>query len=244
MRITTWNVHFGKRIEAIVRAFTENANLAGSDVVLLQEIEFHPGEGKARAERIAERLGYHCIYAPARAKRGNGSHGIAMLSRFPVETTEIIELPFFTSPVRSRRRIALLAKLATPHGPAYVCNVHLDVRINARERIEQLRALVGRMKAYAPHPVIIAGDFNTSPFHFAFRLFPILPMSQRKRIERYMLHHGFSAMPKAPLTYRPPVIPMRLDNIFVSGVCMTRSGVEKRIRVSDHRPVWADLVVA
>ena len=243
MRITTWNVHFGKNIEAISRAFTKNPNLSGSDVVLLQEIESYPEEGTARAEKIAEQLGYRCVYAPARTKR-RGSHGIALLSRFPIESAEIVELPFFDSPVRPRRRIALVVKVSTPDGPVHVCNVHLDVRINAQQRIEQLRSLVERMKTLSPDPVIITGDFNTSPFHFAFRLFPVLPVSQRRRVERYMVQSGFSGIRRLPLTYRPAVIPMRLDHIYASGVRMERSGVEKRVRVSDHRPVWADLAFA
>ncbi len=240
MRITTWNVHFGKNVEAIVRAFRRNPNLSGSDIVLLQEIESHPCEGGGRAEKIAEQLGYYCVYAPARTKR-NGSHGIAVLSRFPIASTEIIELPFFDSPVRPRRRIALVAKVITAEGPVHVCNVHLDVRINARQRIEQLRSLVERMKAVSPDPVIIAGDFNTSPFHFAFRLFPILPVSQRRRVERYMVQSGFSGIRRLPLTYRPAIIPMKLDHIYAAGIQLERSGVEKRVRVSDHRPIWADL---
>lgn len=243
MRITTWNVHFGKNTEAIVRAFRRNPNLSGSDVVLLQEIEFHPSEGCGRADKIAERLGYYCVYAPARAKR-SGSHGIALLSRFPIESTEIIELPFFDSPVRPRRRIALVAKVVTPDGPVHVCNVHLDVRINARQRIEQLRRLVEKMQALSPDPVIIAGDFNTSPFHFAFGLFPVLPVSQRRRVERYMVQSGFAGIRRPPLTYRPIVIPMRLDHIYAAGIRLERSGVEKRVRVSDHRPIWADLAFA
>ena len=241
MRITTWNVHFGKRIEAIVEAFRQNANLAKSDIVLLQEIESYPEEGRARAEAVAEHLGYYCVYAPARSKGKNGSHGIAILSRFPIEHSEIIELPFARLLWGSKRRIALIAKVQTPHGSVIVCNVHLDVRINHRVRIQQLHGVIEKLRAYSSCPLIVGGDFNTSPFYFAFSGLFVLPYSQRKRVERYMSVNGFHGLPRVPRSYRPPVIPMRLDNIFVSGAHLERCGVEKRVRVSDHRPVWADL---
>lgn len=244
MRITTWNVHFGKNVEAISKAFLKNPNLSGSDIVLLQEIESYPSEGKARAEKIAERLGYRCVYAAARTKRKDGSHGIAILSRFPIEHAETVQLPFIRMPWGSRNRIALIAKINLPEGMVIVCNVHLDVRINHRARIEQLRCAVERLHSFTPYPLIVGGDFNTSPFYFAFPGLPVLPYSQRKRVERYMSSKGFAGMPRAPLTYRPAVIPMKLDHIYTSGIRVADCGVEKKVRVSDHRPVWADLAFA
>jgi len=108
MRITTWNVRCGKNINAISRAFIRHPNLAESDVILLQEIESHPREGKSRAELIAERIGYYCVYAPSRQTKDRGNHGIAVLSRFPIAHTEVVDLPFFSLPFRSRNRIGLI----------------------------------------------------------------------------------------------------------------------------------------
>jgi len=102
---------------------------------------------------------------------------------------------------------------------------------------------VRKLEPYDPLPTIVGGDFNTSPFYFAFKSIPIFPYSQRKRINTFMIENGFSTLASSDVpTYRG--IPMKLDHIYASGAGVRRHGVEKDVRISDHRPVWADLVFA
>jgi hypothetical protein len=51
LRVVTYNVEQGRDVDGLARAFAQDAELAKADLVLVQEIEDHPGEGGSRASR-------------------------------------------------------------------------------------------------------------------------------------------------------------------------------------------------
>ncbi len=80
--IVSYNVHFGKKTSSISDIFLQNDNLKNADIILLQEVEEHVVEHSSRATRIAESLGYHCLYAPAQIRKQKGTHGLAIFESF------------------------------------------------------------------------------------------------------------------------------------------------------------------
>lgn len=61
LRVVCWNIEFGLRPDIAARELTEHEDLAGADVVLLQEMD-RPG-----SELIADTLGFDHAY---RRRRG------------------------------------------------------------------------------------------------------------------------------------------------------------------------------
>ena len=98
------------------------------------------------------------------------SYGIALLSRYPVRSWQILRLPriafrfpmFLSGPrkvimVDEEPRAAVIAHLETPTGPMVVANTHLSfVPGWGRIRLRRLR----RALATASDPLILMGDLN------------------------------------------------------------------------------------
>ena len=120
-------------MHARIRASRE---LASADVLIVQEIRAYPGEPGTRASRLAAALGMTWVYAPARTVR-DGTHGIAMFSRYPLVAPEVRELPYFDQP-NPEQRIALTAQVDLGDQELRVVDVHLDTRLAPADRVAQL----------------------------------------------------------------------------------------------------------
>ncbi len=238
LRVATYNVHM-ESAAAIVHALRGNPQLARADVLLFQEIESHNGEGRSRAEAIAQELAMDFAYAPGYELGEGGSHGVAMLSRFPLRDVEVIELPYYGVVVNSARRVAVAATFDIADQPVRIYSVHLDNRINPAKRRKQL-APVLRAADHFQGPVIIAGDLNTSPFCWVGSLLPIPCGLQDNAVDQSARKHGF-ALPMAGQGATAKWLAMRLDAIYVRGLQPGARAVERSVRLSDHLPVWVDL---
>lgn len=236
LRLTTYNVEYGEDVDALASA------LAGRDILFIQEIDSFPGEGRSRAARLAEALAMGYVYAPARPKF-DGTHGIAILSRFPLENAQVMELPFADLMFGGRRRIALSADLRVGDVLLKLICVHLDTSMNATDRIVQLRPAV----LEAPTPVIVAGDFNTNAYLWLGRLPDVpaqtgLDADQSIILDDYMAALGFQA-PTASFgqTITSTLYRLRLDSIFIRGLSGDEGGVDRDVTLSDHYPLWLNV---
>lgn len=240
LRVVTYNVH-GIDGDALYDALAAQRATADADVYVLQEVERRPGEAISRACVTAERLGRRCVYAPGHELPGGGDLGVALLTRAPVTDVELVELPYVSTVVRSGRRVALGATLATEAGPLRLYAVHLDNRIGPSDRVRQLAPVLTAARAHQL-PTVIAGDMNTSPFEFLGHLVPVPTGRQARRLEASVRAAGF-ATPATEVGATSRFLGMRLDAIYTRGVTVTHAEVAGDVDASDHLPLWADVVV-
>jgi len=239
LRVMTFNIHMepGHKIARAVRA---DPALRAADVIFLQEVERderNPTACSAACE-LGKELGYHVAYAPGHAVK-KGSHGVAILSRAPITSAEVIELPFFNVHVNSGRRVALAATIDVDGTPITAYAVHLDNRLDVRDRRTQMIPVLIHA-ARQDTPVIMGGDFNTSHFTWLFHLIPVPTTTQDNHLEDLMQSHGFDT----PVTNSGPThvaLAMRLDAIYTRGFETTRFAVSDAQRVSDHLALWAQM---
>ncbi len=245
IRVVSFNVHHGDNVPALVMAIRSHAELCSADVWLLQEMEAFPAEGKSRTQRLAEALGLNYVYAPARLKEaGDGTHGLAILSRFPMSDIEVVPLKRFQLGVNTRRRIALGVTLHLGERRLRVYNLHLDTRINADQRIEQLRDVVEAAQRQPLREVVLGGDFNTNPIYWLLPLLPVFRSNQAKAVDDYMKQNGFAApFAEGSGTVRKWYGKYRVDAVYGRGLAVRRWNVESGVSVSDHFPLWVDLAV-
>ncbi|HEY3025258.1 MAG TPA: endonuclease/exonuclease/phosphatase family protein, partial [Pyrinomonadaceae bacterium] len=81
-------------------------------------------------------------------------------------------------------------------------------------------------------PTLVMGDFNT--------------LSSQKCVEtrRFMEAHGYTTpFPTGTDTWRGAAIRLHADWIFVRGAEVKRWGVARPLNVSDHWPVWAEVLL-
>jgi len=238
LRLVTYNVHMieGGKIAAALHA---TPDLAAADLVLLQEVERYPEEGESRACLAAKQLELHCAYAPGYGLPGGGSHGVAILSRFPLGAIEVTELPYHHAVVNSARRVALGATIDAGSGPLRIYAVHLDNRISPADRVRQLAPVIDAADEHQL-PTVIAGDMNTSPFVWLGNLLPVPWGTQDDRLEAFVRMRGFLT-PVTGSGATSTWLGMRLDAVYTRGVDLRAHRVEADVRASDHLPLWADL---
>jgi len=238
LRLVTFNVH-AESADALVLGIRSSRTMSGAELFLLQEMESSASEAENRARQIARRLDMHFAYAPAYARWDGGSHGVAVLSRFPLRDIEVIELPRYDVYFNSGRRIALGATADIDGGALRVYSVHLDNRINTSARVRQLAPVLERAE-HDTDAVIIGGDLNTSPFCWLAHVLPVVCTRQAARLEAAVRQRGY-ATPAVGVGPTSKWLGMRLDALFTRGLTPVDTGVDRSVRLSDHLPLWVDI---
>lgn len=232
--VATYNVHMESAAE-IVDAIARAPELAGVDVLLMQEIEHDGGASESMAAQVAARLGMSHAYAPGYGRPRGGSHGVALLARGQIRDVDVIELPRFDVAVNSARRIALAATVRHRGRWLRIYSVHLDNRINPGDRRAQLAPVLDDADRHRALPAIIAGDVNTSPFCWIGHLIPVPCGLQTRRLERLVRRRGF-ATPTADSGATSRYLAMRLDAVYVRGLEVFDVDVAD-VWLSDHFPL-------
>jgi len=243
--------HVARQISAAARAFSERKLLPRVDVLALQEADMRTKRtgGHHVAEELAAELGMHWVHEAAGIPRGvkpvkrqwwldfeepidlndTGDTGVALLSRLPLKDVTRIDLPWQECQWRPRLAIAATITLGTQD--VRIFNAHVDPHAAVDGQLAQLEAIAA-LTGKTTLPAIVLGDFNT--------------LSKQKCIEtrEFLEGHGFTTpFPTGTATWRTTILKMHADWIFVRGVKIERWGVAKPLNVSDHWPIWAEVVV-
>jgi endonuclease/exonuclease/phosphatase family metal-dependent hydrolase len=234
VRVVTYNTEYGENPAGLAAAILGDPDLANAGVFLLQEEESYPSEPESRAATLAGLLGLGYLYVPAREKHG-GTHGLSIMSAFPIDNLEKMMLPLADNGVP---RMALSADVHVGDKVLHVIDIHLETRLNPKERVAQLHPAV----IDAAADVLIAGDFNTNWVTWAGSV-PVLAAErdQVPVLNSYMASLAFDA-PSADSgpTEHAFGVEFKLDSIYTRGLETTFGGVV-RTGPSDHWPMYIDV---
>jgi endonuclease/exonuclease/phosphatase family metal-dependent hydrolase len=219
---------------ALARELRSRAlHLAG--VYLLQEVASPDRDRSAIATHLLPGRKMHVFFCAAFSTGPGRLSGLAILSRFPLNHTQVIPLKRNNLNFNTRTRIALAAILHAPSGPITVINTHLDTRIGLQERLAQLDPLLTPPTGPV-RPTILAGDLNTNPHRWLFHILP-LPFTQQQAegVRRHLARYGFhSVIPGRQPTH--DLLRMQLDWIFLKGLHATETRVQP-LTHSDHHAI-------
>ncbi|NVB76783.1 MAG: hypothetical protein HOV81_00175 [Kofleriaceae bacterium] len=245
LRLVTYNVLRGVDVDEDAEFFMRDPDLSKADVIALQEAQRPAGSLEADAAALAHRLQMGFVFVPTFDFDGE-LHGIALLSRFPLDDIRVMRLPDKTEvdTISPTAQAALRASIETTAGPVEIVNVHLDVALNMPERILQLRPAV----IDEPSPVAVLGDFNTNDYIWIGESIPLLPLdaaadtSQADALDGYMRRIDYDT-PTAAFGSTWFGFPenQRLDHIYTRGLATGAGGVVRDLETSDHRPLWLDV---
>lgn len=203
-----------------------------ADIAALQEIERTSDADQVdMLAKVGAVSSSFCTTRPA----GEGSFGLAVLSRLRVLTIEKYDL---TYGLTREPRYCLRTDLEVePGAMLHVFNCHLGLAMRER-RFQRDRMLSDAilLSKTLQHPVILMGDFNDS-------LFSVVHSSLR----RHFLDAFRATGKRWGPTFRAGPFPFRLDRIYVSpGVrvldCFARKDVLTHV-ASDHLPVLATVEI-
>jgi endonuclease/exonuclease/phosphatase (EEP) superfamily protein YafD len=235
-RVVAFNVHMEPGAH-IASAFQADRALRDADLIMMEEVH-RPGTACSGACELGRQLGDYAVFAPGHVN-GDGTDGVAIVSKAPILSAEVIELPQFNVHVNGGRRIAMSATLLVDNAPVTVYVVHLENRLDVADRRTQMTPVL-RLAAAQTNPVIIGGDFNTSPFTWIAHLIPILTTTQDDRFEELVRSYGLDTPVKdSGATHR--ALAMKLDGIYTRGFKTTKFATADGKGLSDHLALWADV---
>jgi endonuclease/exonuclease/phosphatase (EEP) superfamily protein YafD len=196
----------------------EIIEIESPDLVLL--VEYTPSWGR---QLHAIRDAYpHQLTIPR-----DDAFGLALLSRHPFERAESVDL---------ESTAAIDARVRTPGGTFRMLGVHLrppTTRAWAAERNRQLDALAA-LRAATPEPLLIAGDFNVSPFSPFFSSW-----LARTDLRNTAAGHG----PTYTWPTFLPLLGIPIDHCVVSEQFVVIAHRRLPAFGSDHYPIFARLML-
>ncbi|MEV7071891.1 endonuclease/exonuclease/phosphatase family protein [Streptomyces sp. NPDC091972] len=215
-RVMTSNVEFGRATGALVTAVREER----PDIVFVEECDH--GCSAALRRSLAVSHPYR------RSVEGAGSTGSVVLSRFPLEPAAGIRDSTMGMPgaVADVRGHAVRLQLAHPMPPL---PGQLDV----------WRRELGELRDYAAatgSPTVLAGDFNASQDHAAFRAILDTGLRDAARLA------GSDRTPTWPAR-TAPAIGAQIDHVLVSADFSAREARFLDLADTDHRALLVDIAL-
>ena len=251
VRLATFNILSGRSLHddvVDVNRYASAVRSLGADVLALQEVDHNQGRSlnadltavaaeamDATEHRFVAALtgtpGSTWMAATGEEQPDEASYGIALLSRHPVTSWEVVRLP--PVPVRvpmwwrgARRpswvhdepRVGVAAAVETPEGPVTVVNTHLSFL--RWWNPHQLRVLL-RSIAHRDERLVLVGDLNMGP-RTAHRLTGMRSLAS---------HLTFPA--DAPVE--------QIDHVLTAGDLRATHTEARQLPMSDHRALVVDL---
>ncbi|GAC1638332.1 MAG: hypothetical protein NVS9B11_02430 [Candidatus Dormibacteraceae bacterium] len=242
MRVCTWNIQLGLKLDAIVHAVRTRPDFKGLDLFCLQEASIHGGRDDAAVITEAMGTGYRHFQATAQLSRGQEQGNALIWRRGAFEPTDPSILSLTNSvlakmprvertllrAIAPQQRIAIRAE--SPAMRVYV--VHLDV-IGFKHKVEQLRAVITDNAARPRVPLtVVAGDLNT---------FGPPGLQLWRRLAATTADAGLVDVTRK--IGRTHWTAQKLDAIFVKSGVFTSRAWTLDVHASDHHAVFADIEI-
>lgn len=242
--VTTFNMHKGmsplNRAVKLNNIASELKNIS-PDLLLLQEVQGKNGQRAGRHDDwkyepqyqfLARSLSHRSAYG-LNASYDHGHHGNAVLSRFPLQSWNNMDI----SVNRFESRGILSCKIQPPGWPKPVVALCGHFNLLGHDRRKQYRALTTYIQKELPPntPLILAGDFN----------------DWRREANEYMagelgLHEVFQSLHGHPALSFPARLPLlALDRIYVRGLEPIEATVNHEGQwreLSDHLPLTTAVI--
>jgi endonuclease/exonuclease/phosphatase (EEP) superfamily protein YafD len=217
-RIVAFNTWFRNHDYAAIGRFLEQAQ---ADVVVLEELS-----RQQAADLSAYLSSYPHSHMPAQPRR----YGAVVFARWPILAAEPLALA--EGPARAAK-----VTLDWRGTPVTVLGVHLHWPLgptNSRLRNQELEGIAS-FAAATPGPLIVAGDFNVTPWSSHFR----------EALARSALNDCAAGQGLAPSwPAQAPPLGIRIDHCWASKHWRTTDVRTGPGLGSDHLPLIADLVLA
>ena len=240
IKVISYNIRWrsGDDLKTIIKLLQEDPEIGGASILALQEVDRHKKRSgnNNTAKMIADGLGmYYAWAAPPTAKPTDEEEtGVAILSIYPLSDVRRIVLPH-PGP-GSRRRVALGATVEMHDRRWRVYSAHAETRIKMGKKLEQYKAVLDDLATFpADMPAIIMGDFNTWEPNASDKVVELFSKAGMKT------PFGSDKTFKRKVMFVP--IDLKLDWVWLRGLEAASFGIDKKVEISDHYPLWTNVKV-
>ena len=238
IKVVSYNVRWrsGKELKNIIKFLQDDPEVGGAAILALQEVDRRKKRSghSNTAKLIADELGLHYAWAapPAPKPTDEEETGVAIMSVYPLSEVQRIVLPH-PGP-NSRRRVALGATVEIENRKWRVYSAHSETRISVSKKLEQFKAVLDDLARYpADMPAIVMGDLNT------------WEPSADDKTAKFFTDAGWKTPFGGEATFKRRVlmvpIELKLDWVWLRGLEATSCGIDRKIEISDHWPLWTNL---
>ena len=238
IKIISYNIRWrsGAELDKLIQLFRADPEIGNAAIMGLQEVDRKKkrSNNTNTAKLIADELGLHYAWAapPAPNSENEEETGVAVLSLFPLSDVQRIVLPHEGPGHRRRAALGVTVKIGNLSLRVY--SVHSETRMSLDDKLDQMTAALQDLSRYPKQmPAIIMGDFNT------------WEANVRAKTKRVFTEAGFQTPFGSQTTFYRRVlfvpIQLKLDWIWLRGLQSTTYGIDRKIDVSDHWPLWINL---
>ena len=239
IRIVSYNIRWrgGEDLRRLIELFKTDAEIGQPSIIGLQEVDRNRKRtGNTNTARLmADELGMHYGWAapppPSKNKETQEEEtGVAILSPYPLADVTRIVLP--NEGPGGRRRAAIGATVQLGSTPVRVYSVHAELRMSNERRLQQFQAVLDDLNTHhakVEHAVVV-GDFNT------------LTGKDVDATTALFTKENFSTPFKNGVsTWKTFIIELKLDWVWLRGFEVVNHGIDKKIGLSDHWPLWVNV---
>ncbi|HEY4424039.1 MAG TPA: endonuclease/exonuclease/phosphatase family protein [Pyrinomonadaceae bacterium] len=238
IKVITYNIRWrsGDDLQTMIKLLQEDPEIGGASILALQEVDRHKKRTGHHntVKTIAEALGMYYAWAapPPPQSTDEEETGVAILSFYPLSDVHRIVLPH-PGPGQ-RRRVALGATIEMPNGRWRIYSAHAETRIKIAKKLEQYKAVLDDLTQFpADMPAMVMGDFNTWEPNVG------------GKVRKLFSNAGWKTPFEDQSTFRRKVlfvpIELKLDWVWLRGLEAATFGIDKKVEVSDHFPLWTNV---
>ncbi|HKR12760.1 MAG TPA: endonuclease/exonuclease/phosphatase family protein [Pyrinomonadaceae bacterium] len=238
VKVVSYNIRWrsGDDLKEITKLLREDPEIGSAAILGLQEVDRKKKRSRHSnvAKIMADELGMHYAWAapPSPESDDEEETGVAILSIYPLSDVKRFVLPH--EGPNKRRRAALGATVELGDQKWRVYSIHAETRLNLDKKMEQYKSLLEDLARYpSDMPAIVMGDFNTWE-----------ASADRKTIKLFS-EAGFRTPFGGHSTFRRRIvvvpIQFRLDWVWLRGLDAASYGIDRKVEISDHWPLWTNV---
>jgi endonuclease/exonuclease/phosphatase family metal-dependent hydrolase len=242
IKIVSYNIRWrgGEDLRRLIELLKSDPEIGKAAIIGLQEVDRNKKRtGNVNTARLmAEELGMYYAWAappppPSKDKKPQEEEtGVAILSPYPLSDVKRFVLP--NEGPGGRRRAAVGATVKIGATSVRVYSVHAEIRTSNERRLQQVGAVVEDLDTHHKQVerAVVLGDFNT------------LMGKDVEATTQLFTNAKFSTpFPNGLSTWRTFIIELKLDWLWLRGLAPTRHGIDKKIGLSDHWPLWVEVTL-
>ncbi|HEX8921022.1 MAG TPA: endonuclease/exonuclease/phosphatase family protein [Pyrinomonadaceae bacterium] len=237
IKIVSYNIRYrcGEDLKRLIELFKTDEEIGRAHIIGLQEVDRNKKRtGNVNTARLmADELGMYYAWAappppPSKEKKPQEEEtGVAILSVYPLADVTRFVLPNEGPGGRRRAAIGATVKIGTTSVRVY--SIHAEIRTSNERRLQQVGAVLEDLKAQHAQTerAVVLGDFNT------------LTGKDVDGTNALFTNAKFTTPFNNEIsTWKTFIIELKLDWLWLRNLSPTSHGIDKKIGLSDHWPLW------